>query len=68
MERAGMLLGIHKSLRLLFPHNRELAYGWMTQPNLAFQGATPVELIGEQGMAGLSMVQAYLDVQKAGSV
>jgi hypothetical protein len=40
----------------------------MTQPNLAFQGATPVELIGEQGMAGLSMVQAYLDVQKAGSV
>jgi hypothetical protein len=68
MERVGMLLGIHKSLRLLFPHNRELAYGWMTQPNLAFQGATPVELIGEQGMAGLSMVQAYLDVQKAGSV
>lgn len=64
LERAGMLLGIHKSLRLLFPHNRELAYGWMTQPNRAFKGATPVQLIDEQGMAGLYMVRTYLDVQR----
>lgn len=59
-ERAGILLGIHTSLRSLFPHNRKLAYGWMTQPNRAFKGATPVELIDERGMAGLYMVQAYL--------
>lgn len=60
-ERAGILLGIHTSLRSLFPHNRNLAYGWMTQPNRAFKGATPVELIDERGMAGLYMVQAYLE-------
>ena len=26
LDRAGHLLGIHKSLRILFPHDRELAY------------------------------------------
>jgi hypothetical protein len=64
LERAGILLGIHKSLRLLFPHNRELAYGWMTQPNRAFQGLTPVALIDQQGMIGIYTVRAYLDRQR----
>lgn len=64
LERAGMLLGIHKSLRLLFPHNRDLAYGWMTRSNRAFDGASPVDLIEKEGMAGLYMVRAYLDVQR----
>jgi len=30
LDRAGHLLGIHKSLRILFPHDRDLAYRWMT--------------------------------------
>lgn len=64
LERAGILLGIHKSLRLLFPEHRELAYGWMTRPNQAFEGATPVEVINEQGMMGLYAVRAYLDRQR----
>ena len=33
-ERVGHLLGIHKSLRLLFPQNLDLAYRWMTTRNL----------------------------------
>ena len=60
-ERAGILLGIHKSLRLLFPHNRELVYGWMSQPNKAFEGKAPVTVAAEQGFPGLLMVRAYLD-------
>lgn len=64
LERASILLGIHKSLRLLFPSNRELAYGWMSQPNRAFHGTTPVQVIDEQGMIGLYMVRAYLDRQR----
>ena len=64
LERAGVLLGIHKTLRLLFPHNRTLAYKWMTQPNRAFGGSTPVQLIDEQGIIGLHMVRAYLDRQR----
>jgi hypothetical protein len=61
LERVGILLGIHKSLRLLFPRNRELAYTWMTQRNRAFEGMTPVEAIKQWGFTGLLMVRAYLD-------
>lgn len=64
LERAGILLGIHKSLRLLFPYNRELAYGWMSQPNKAFNGQSPVEVIDREGMIGMYMVRSYLDVQR----
>lgn len=60
-ERVGHLLGIHKSLRLLFPHNRDLAYRWMTTRNKAFDNLTPVEVVKEWGFAGLLMVRAYLD-------
>ncbi|MCG2582814.1 antitoxin Xre/MbcA/ParS toxin-binding domain-containing protein [Massilia sp. TS11] len=60
-ERVGHLLGIHKNLRLLFPHNRELAYRWMSTRNRAFDQRTPVEVVSEWGFAGLLMVRAYLD-------
>ncbi len=61
LERVGILLGIHKSLRLLFPKNRELAYAWMTQRNRAFEGMTPAETIKQWGFSGLLMVRSYLD-------
>ncbi|HEC19466.1 MAG TPA: DUF2384 domain-containing protein [Gammaproteobacteria bacterium] len=61
LDRVGILLGIHKSLRLLFPQNRDLAYAWMTRPNRAFDGMTPVEAIRQWGFRGLLMVRAYLD-------
>lgn len=60
-ERVGHLLGIHKNLRLLFPHNRDLAYRWMSTRNQAFNNFTPVEVIKEWGFAGLLMVRSYLD-------
>ena len=64
LDRAGILLGIHKNLRLLFPHNRELAYQWMTTPNRAFEGKTPVEMVVIWGFTGLLMVRAYLDSKR----
>lgn len=60
-ERAGHLLAIHKNLRLLFPHNRDLAYRWMSTRNKAFEGRTPVDVIRDFGFAGLLMVRSYLD-------
>lgn len=60
-ERVGHLLGIHKSLRLLFPQNRELVYRWMTTRNKAFENLTPVEVVKDWGFAGLLMVRGYLD-------
>ena len=64
LERVGILLGIHKSLRTLFPRNRYLAYSWMSTRNRAFEGLTPVEAIKQWGFAGLLMVRAYLDRAK----
>ncbi len=61
LERVGHLLAIHKNLRLLFPHNRDLAYAWVTTRNRAFGEKTPVELVGERGFSGLLHVRAYLD-------
>lgn len=60
-ERVGHLLGIHKNLRLLFPHNRDLAYRWISTRNKAFDNLTPVDIVKEWGFAGLLMVRAYLD-------
>ena len=60
-ERVGHLLGIHKSLRLLLPENRELAYRWMRTPNRAFEHRTPVALVRVWVFAGLLAVRAYLD-------
>lgn len=61
LERAGHLLGIHKNLRLLFPHNRDLAYAWMKTRNRTFDHSSPIEVVGKYGFAGLLMVRAYLD-------
>ena len=60
-DRVGHLLGIHKSLCLLFPHNRDLAYRWMSTRNKAFDNLSPVEVVKEWGFAGLLMVRGYLD-------
>ena len=63
IDRAGHLLGIHKSLRILFPHDRDLAYRWMREPNLRF-GARPVDVIVTHGFEGLLAVRRYLDFQR----
>ncbi len=61
LERVGHLLSVHKSLRLLFPHNRELAYSWMRAPNRAFDNFSPVQVVHQYGFAGLLMLRSYLD-------
>jgi hypothetical protein len=63
LDRAGHLLGIHKSLRLLFPHDRDLAYRWMTEVNRRL-GARPVDLVRQHGFEGLLAVRRYLDFQR----
>jgi len=64
LERAGHLLSIHKSLRIIFPHNSELAYRWPKTRNSFFDNKTPVEMIQEYGYTGLLMVRTYLDRER----
>jgi len=64
LDRVGNLLSIHRSLRILFPRNRELVYGWPTAPNKAFNGKSPVDVIRDEGFLGLLTVRRYLDMQR----
>ncbi len=60
LDRAGHILGIHKDLRLLFPHERDRAYRWMKTHNRAFGGCTPVEVVSREGLQGLLRIRGYL--------
>jgi len=63
LGRVGHLLGIHKALRIMFPHNRELVYKWVTTPHAAFAGKSPVEIM-RGGYEGLLAVRRYLDFER----
>lgn len=64
LDRVGHLLAIHKSLRIIFPHNRELVYLWPKTPNRYFEHKTPIEVMQEYGYIGLLMVRTYLDRER----
>ena len=64
IARAGHLLGIHKSLRILFPHDRDLAYRWIAAPNRRFDGASPLDIIRRYGYEGMLAVRRYLDFER----
>jgi transcriptional regulator with XRE-family HTH domain len=64
LARAGHLLGIHKALRILFPHDRDLAYRWVSAPNRRFGGATPLDIMKRHGYEGILAVRRYLDFER----
>ncbi len=64
LDRVGNLLSIHRSLRILFPKNRDLVYGWPTTPNKAFEGKSAVDIIRRDGFLGLLTIRRYLDFQR----
>lgn len=63
LARAGHLLGIHKALRITFPHDLDLAYRWVTMPNRRFGGQPPVDTM-KRGFEGLLAVRRYLDFER----
>lgn len=64
LERVGNLLAIHQDLRILFPRNREIVYGWPTAANKAFDGLSPVDFMKREGFIGVAAVRRYLDMQR----
>src|SRR5688572_17612290 len=63
LARAGHLLGIHKALRILFPHDRDLAYRWISTPNRRF-GTSPLDVMKRHGYEGILAVRRYLDFER----
>jgi hypothetical protein len=64
LDRAGHLLGIYKSLQLLYPQNPEIVMRWMSSANRKFHDNTPVEVVRRFGLPGLTMVRGTLDAMR----
>ena len=63
LARAGHLLGIHKTLRIMFPQDRDLAYRWVSTPNRRFGDRPPLETL-RQGYEGILVVRRFLDFER----
>lgn len=46
-DQSDLLLEIHARLRVLFPYDRDLAYGWVNLRNRAFGEQTPLQVLIE---------------------
>jgi len=61
LDRIGWLLSIHKSLRLLYPHNENIRYTWIKRRNRILDDQRPLDIMKYQGMIGVARVARYLD-------
>lgn len=66
MERISWLMGIHKSLRILFSQNTERAYQWVAKPNSAapFNGKSALDYMLGGRVVDLADVRRYLDAAR----
>ena len=64
-ERLSTLMGIHKSLRYLFPEPAR-GYRWLRAPNRAFGGAPVLDRLLAGSIQDLAAVRAWLDAECGG--
>jgi hypothetical protein len=64
-ERLSYLLGIYKSLRILFP-DKAIGTGWLFAPNSnkAFAGKAPIERMLNGLVVDLAFVRQFLDYER----
>lgn len=65
LTRLSLVLGIYKSLQVLYPEP-PLADGWMRMPNTnaMFGGAPPLSLAIDAGIDGLYRIRRLLDARR----
>ncbi|MGQ3887565.1 MbcA/ParS/Xre antitoxin family protein [Legionella sp. CNM-1927-20] len=64
IERVGNLLGIHKSLRILYPYNRAVVYKWIKARNKRLHNLTPLEVMLSEGYIGIAQVRKLTDYMR----
>ena len=64
LDRAGYLLGIHKGLRLLFPEDPALRYGWIKRRNALLGDRPPLDVMLADGLVGLARIARFVDFQR----
>ena len=60
-ERLEHIIGIADALRTSYPHNPHMGKIWLTQSSKKFQNRVPLEVILNNGVAGLVEVRSHLD-------
>jgi hypothetical protein len=63
LERISYILGMYKSLGILFP-TREQADAWVAKPNSAFNNESALQVMLKGNMLNLITVRNYLDAQR----
>lgn len=61
------LLGMHNSLKVIYPHNPSLVYSWMKHKDTYLKNLTPLEFIKESGVKSLSAIiflRNFLDYKR----
>lgn len=64
LERVQDLINIHKSLRVLFPNQRNLVYAWVKVPRERFGGHSALDVMLEDGKFGIRAIRRYLDYER----
>ena len=66
VTRASLIIGIYKSLRLLF--NGPLTHGWPTMPNRGtpYDGRRPVDVMIVGGIPAMSAVRQHINALRGG--
>jgi len=64
VERVIDLVNIHKSLRVLFPDDKELVYQWVKVPRERFGDFSALDVMLEDGKEGISAIRQYLDYER----
>ena len=67
LERASYILGIYKSLQVLFP-DQALANRWLSTPNdnPLFNGTAPLDRLLAGQVVDLAVVRYFLDAERGG--
>jgi hypothetical protein len=60
-NRLEHIIGIADALRTTYPHNPPMGILWLQQRNKQFQNRIPLQIIIDDGIAGLMEVRAHLD-------
>jgi len=61
LTRVGNLLAIHKGLRLLFPENEDIRFGWVRMCNSRLDGEAPLTIMLRDGVEGLLRIRGIVD-------
>lgn len=64
LERAIDLMNIHKSLRLLFPHDRDAVYNWVKVKRERFGNYSALDIMLREGKRGITAIRQYLDYER----